>query len=118
MIEDRIAKVLHNFYESCPYMTYYKLAEILGELNIIKGEAYNRAKETLTKYNLPTMTLREDLVNRSELSSNQIRELNEVLFDREYIKELVSHIQKLLGMRYTNNKVAEVIFSKETASQG
>ena len=118
MVEDRVAKVLHNFYESCPYMTYYKLAEILGELNVIKGEVYNRAKETLTKYNLPAMTVREDLVNRPELSSNQLRELNRVLFDRDYLKELVSHVKVLLGMRYTNNKVAEVIFSKETASQG
>lgn len=118
MVEDRVAKILHNFYESCPYMTYYKLAEILGELNVIKGEVYNRAKETLTKYNLPAMTVREDLVNRPELSSSQIRELNEALFDRDYLKELVSHIQKLLGMRYTNNKITEVILGKENASQG
>lgn len=118
MVENRVAEILHNFYESCPYMTYYKLADILEELNVIKGEVYNRAKTLLTKYNLPAVTVREDLVNRVDLSSTALSELNEALFDRDYIKELINHIQVLMGFRYTNNKIASVIMSRQQATCG
>lgn len=112
MIEDKVSEILHNFYESYPYMTHYKLAEILDKLSTLKEEVYLRTKETLTKHNLPLITVREDLIEKKELSVSQISEINEVLLDRDYLKEVVYHIQKLLGMIYTSHRLTEATIEK------
>ena len=120
MVEDRVSEILHNFYESYPHMSSDRMNDIYCKIAQLKEETYSKAKEVLLKYNLSIIMVAEDLdnwlINRKrgyssndrllELSDDQLREIFEVLSDREYVKVTYKYLTELNGIKAISQKIS------------
>ena len=107
MVEDRVSEILHNFYESYPHMSVDTLQILVfDKLKELKESIYIDSSNTLKKYNLPEILNTISLSNyEGKFNEDEIVEIKNALYNREYITEVFKHIRVLYGLKRGKLKV-------------
>lgn len=92
-----VGDILQNFYEHFPSLTLNTLQGYYSSLEIIKDRVCEESREALLEFNLPLVTVREDIVYKHILKDDDKAKLIELLSAKEYVIEVYKHLGKLLG---------------------